>query len=144
MTRPSRRRLLPFLTLGLVALLAWPAAAAPVSYEVDKGHSALLFRIKHVDVAYTYGRFNDFSGSIVVDDGEGERHRTAGAFGGVAGQPPKVPGKDPAPPWYAGFHHGELGDRVGHRPPLPLPRGLPLVSPPYGARPSRGQFSWRS
>ena len=68
MTRPSRHRLLPFLTLALVALLAWPAAAAPVNYDVDKGHSALLFRIKHVDVAYTYGRFNDFSGSIVVDD----------------------------------------------------------------------------
>ena len=66
MHRP--RRLLPFLTLGLVALLAWPAAAAPASYDVDTGHSALLFRIKHVDVAYTYGRFNEFSGSIVVDD----------------------------------------------------------------------------
>ena len=68
MNHPVRRAFLPVLVFGLVALTAWPAAAAPESYEVDKGHSALLFRIKHVDVGYTYGRFNDFSGSLVVDD----------------------------------------------------------------------------
>ena len=68
MHHPVRRALLPVFVFGLVALMAWPAVAAPESYEVDKGHSALLFRIKHVDVGYTYGRFNDFSGSLVVDD----------------------------------------------------------------------------
>ena len=50
------------LALGPIAL------AAPVNYEVDRGHSALLFRIKHVDVGFTYGRFNDFSGKMVVDE----------------------------------------------------------------------------
>lgn len=68
MHHPVRRTLFPVLVFGLVALLAWPAAAAPERYDVDKGHSALLFRVKHVDVGYTYGRFNDFSGSFVVDD----------------------------------------------------------------------------
>ena len=68
MHHPLRRALLPVFVFGLVALMAWPAAAAPESYDVDKGHSALLFRIKHIDVGYTYGRFNDFSGSLVVDD----------------------------------------------------------------------------
>lgn len=68
MRHPIRLSLMPLLVFGLVALMAWPAAAAPETYEVDKGHSALLFRIKHVDVGYTYGRFNDFSGSLVVDD----------------------------------------------------------------------------
>ena len=69
MPHPVRRALIPALViLGLVVLMAWPATAAPVSYDVDKGHSALLFRIKHVDVGYTYGRFNDFSGLLVVDD----------------------------------------------------------------------------
>ena len=64
----ARRSLLSLLLVGLVALAAGPATAAPETYDVDTGHSALLFRIKHVDVGYTYGRFNEFSGSLVVDD----------------------------------------------------------------------------
>ena len=68
MPHPVRRVLVAALVILLVALMAWPASAAPESYDVDKGHSALLFRIKHVDVGYTYGRFNDFSGLLVVDD----------------------------------------------------------------------------
>jgi polyisoprenoid-binding protein YceI len=68
MPHPVRRVLVTALVILLVVLMAWPATAAPVSYDVDKGHSALLFRIKHVDVAYTYGRFNDFSGLFVVDE----------------------------------------------------------------------------
>ena len=68
MPHSVRRVLIAALVFVLVALMAWPAAAAPETYDVDKGHSALLFRIKHVDVGYTYGRFNDFSGLLVVDD----------------------------------------------------------------------------
>jgi len=68
MSRTVRRALLYALTLVLIALMAWPAAAAPASYEVDLAHSTLLFRIKHLDLGYVYGRFNDFSGSFVVDD----------------------------------------------------------------------------
>ena len=68
MKHPIRRPLFFGLAVALVALTAFPAAAAPEQYEVDPGHSALLFRIKHVDVGYTYGRFNEFSGSLVVDD----------------------------------------------------------------------------
>ena len=68
MNQAIRRPLFFVLAATLVALTAWPAAAAPESYEIDTGHSALLFRIKHVDVGYTYGRFNEFSGSLVVDD----------------------------------------------------------------------------
>jgi len=63
-----RSTLVPALVLALVGLMALPATAAPERYEVDKVHSSLMFRIKHVDVGYTYGRFNDFSGSLVVDD----------------------------------------------------------------------------
>jgi len=65
MHRHARRFLAPAL---LVALLAGSALAAPETYEVDKTHSTLLFRIKHLDVGYTYGWFRDFSGSLVVDD----------------------------------------------------------------------------
>ncbi len=46
-------------------------AAAPLaaeSFEVDGGHSSVLFRIKHMKVAYFYGRFNDVSGTILLDE----------------------------------------------------------------------------
>ena len=36
-------------------------------YEIDAVHSSVLFRAKHMGVAYNYGRFNDFSGNIAVD-----------------------------------------------------------------------------
>ena len=42
--------------------------AGPQNYVVDKGHSALLFKVKHLGVSYTHGRFNDFNGHFVVDD----------------------------------------------------------------------------
>jgi len=60
-----RRSLAVLLALLGVAPLA---VAAPTTYAVDEVHSALLFRIKHLNVAYTYGRFNDFAGTFVVDD----------------------------------------------------------------------------
>ena len=50
---------------------ASPSAAAPVeaaTYVIDPAHSSILFRIKHLDVAWNYGRFADFSGSIVLDE----------------------------------------------------------------------------
>ena len=59
-----------YVLLALVGALALGpvAAAAPVNYEVDTVHSSLIFRIKHLDVGFTYGRFNDFSGKMVVDE----------------------------------------------------------------------------
>lgn len=38
------------------------AEAATDVYKVDTGHSTLSFKIQHLGVAYTYGRFNDFTG----------------------------------------------------------------------------------
>lgn len=63
-------------TLGLAgfALLggAGPApapavAAAPEAFTVDNVHSSVIFRIKHNNVSYFYGRFNAFSGSFAID-----------------------------------------------------------------------------
>lgn len=53
------------LSLGF-ALAATPAHAAD-SYTVDPVHTAALFKVKHVGVSYTYGRFNDVSGTVVFD-----------------------------------------------------------------------------
>jgi polyisoprenoid-binding protein YceI len=64
MTRFRRLALLA----GALVLTAGLAQAAPTTYTVDAGHSGLLFRIKHLNIAYTYGRFDDFSGTLTVDD----------------------------------------------------------------------------
>lgn len=39
----------------------------PESYSVDKVHSSILFKVKHANAAYFFGRFIDFSGSITYD-----------------------------------------------------------------------------
>jgi polyisoprenoid-binding protein YceI len=68
-----------FLALGLVSSLglafAFAApraslptvAAAPETFAIDTVHSTILFRIQHMGVSWSYGRFNDFSGTVVVD-----------------------------------------------------------------------------
>lgn len=47
------------------ALAAQPSATTP--YPVDPVHSSVLFRIKHNNVSFFYGRFNDVSGSFFID-----------------------------------------------------------------------------
>ena len=49
--------------LGIVS----PALAAS-NYEVDPVHSAIMFKIKHADAGYIWGRFGTFTGSITVDE----------------------------------------------------------------------------
>jgi polyisoprenoid-binding protein YceI len=56
-----------FMTLGLLAVFSFPAAASE-TYEVDPVHSSAIFRIKHLGIAYVYGRFNDLSGTLKIDD----------------------------------------------------------------------------
>lgn len=54
--------------LALSAILALPTQASAATYEIDSGHSAVLFRIKHLNAAWQYGRFVQVSGSIVFDE----------------------------------------------------------------------------
>lgn len=55
-----------------VALSVWVGMAslamAAETYKVDPVHSSVLFRAKHFNTGYFYGRFNSVSGSVVVDD----------------------------------------------------------------------------
>jgi len=44
------------------------ASAAADTYDIDASHSAVIFRIQHMKAGYQYGRFNDFSGTIVFDE----------------------------------------------------------------------------
>ncbi|MBL8878433.1 MAG: YceI family protein [Phycisphaerales bacterium] len=51
-----------------VAVFAAAATVAADEYKVDAVHSSAIFRIKHMNVSYSYGRFNDISGTIKWDD----------------------------------------------------------------------------
>lgn len=42
--------------------------AASDTYEIDTEHSMIIFRAKHSGVSYNYGRFNEFSGTLAMDE----------------------------------------------------------------------------
>lgn len=61
------RHLIPAIALSLGFALSSTSAQAADTYTVDPVHTAALFKVKHVGVSYTYGRFNDVSGTVVFD-----------------------------------------------------------------------------
>jgi polyisoprenoid-binding protein YceI len=63
--RTSRIRLL-VCALALVAL-ATPAALAAETFAIDPVHSAVLFKVNHLGVSNFYGRFQDVTGTYVLD-----------------------------------------------------------------------------
>ena len=50
-----------------VLAVATASIQAQDTFNVDTAHSSLIFRVKHLNTSYAYGRFNDFSGSFVID-----------------------------------------------------------------------------
>lgn len=44
-------------------------SASAEDFKVDSGHSAVIFRVKHLGVSYCYGRFNEIGGSFSFDSG---------------------------------------------------------------------------
>jgi polyisoprenoid-binding protein YceI len=50
-----------------------PPSPASGTYAIDAGHSFILFKIKHLDTAWAFGRFNSFSGKVVFDDKSPEK-----------------------------------------------------------------------
>jgi polyisoprenoid-binding protein YceI len=59
--------IIPAIALSLGFAMAPTTAHAADTYTVDPVHTAALFKIKHVGVSYTYGRFNDVSGTVAFD-----------------------------------------------------------------------------
>ncbi|MCK6455436.1 MAG: YceI family protein [Phycisphaerae bacterium] len=50
-------------------LVGSPAAHAEAGeYSIDASHSAVLFKIRHLETSWFYGRFNHFSGKISFDE----------------------------------------------------------------------------
>src|SRR5437867_13114476 len=58
----SIRVLAGLLFIGLAA----PARAAD-DYAVDAMHSSVTFKVSHLGLSWTHGRFNDLSGSFTLD-----------------------------------------------------------------------------
>lgn len=58
-------------TLGLLAALLTPTttstARAADKYNIDPAHTATVFKVEHGGFSWTYGRFNDVSGSFTID-----------------------------------------------------------------------------
>lgn len=55
------------MTFLLPALLGFSSTAAAADARVDAVHSAVLFKAHHFSAGYTWGRFNDFSGTVSMD-----------------------------------------------------------------------------
>ena len=55
------------LALILSASFLNPASAAE-TYKLDPDHTSIIFRLKHLGVAYVYGRFGGPTGSFVFDE----------------------------------------------------------------------------
>ena len=43
------------------------------SYTLDNSHSSVIFRIKHLNISYTYGRFNEVAGTFALDEADGSK-----------------------------------------------------------------------
>ncbi len=60
-----------FAPLALLGALVWsPGSIAADTYNVDVAHSSAIFRIKHLEASWFYGRFNDIAGTFVFDDAD--------------------------------------------------------------------------
>jgi polyisoprenoid-binding protein YceI len=60
-----------FVQLAAVACVVAAAVdmrtAAAQTYNVDAVHSSVLFRVKHMNTSYSWGRFNQMSGTVTLD-----------------------------------------------------------------------------
>jgi len=55
--------------LGGLTVFDLPTAAGQ-TFRVDPVHSSMLFRVKHMNTSYIWGRFNECSGTVKLDDGD--------------------------------------------------------------------------
>jgi polyisoprenoid-binding protein YceI len=57
--------------LGFILVVAGIAVAPPVGaaddYTLDAAHAGVTFKISHLGLSWTYGRFKDLSGSFTID-----------------------------------------------------------------------------
>jgi polyisoprenoid-binding protein YceI len=73
MTMKRRHALITTFIIAMAVVTALPArsAVAQTAYEIDGVHSGVLFAAKHFGAAWTYGRFNEVSGTFSADPATG-------------------------------------------------------------------------
>jgi len=65
----SLKRFWAALVVGASLVFVGVVRAAD-QYKVDPVHSSVIFRIQHLGVSYLYGRFNDKSGTVTIDESD--------------------------------------------------------------------------
>jgi polyisoprenoid-binding protein YceI len=55
------------IVFGLLVIFSSLAYAAE-TYKLDPEHTSIVFRVKHLGIAYVYGRFNGPTGTFVFDE----------------------------------------------------------------------------
>ncbi len=60
---------------ALFAVMLSPAALAADTYEIDTVHSHAIYKIKHLDVGFQYGRFKEMKGMVMMDEKNPENSR---------------------------------------------------------------------
>ncbi len=68
-----KTKFLSLFVLISIAAISQLAGAAD-TYNLDTAHSMIIFRAKHMGVSYNYGRFNEFSGKITVDENDASKN----------------------------------------------------------------------
>lgn len=72
------KKIIIFSVMSLLFLFPLFAEAAD-TYEIDPVHSTMVFKIKHLNTAYFYGRFNEVKGSITADKDNPAKSRVSAA-----------------------------------------------------------------
>ncbi len=72
------RRLTVIFALG--ALVALTTAAAAATYDIDKSHSSVGFKVRHLGVSNVRGFFGDFAGAFEFDTADPGAWRTEAAI----------------------------------------------------------------
>lgn len=68
------------LAIGMALIPPSTPIAAPSAadaYDIDPGHSTVMFRAKHLGVSYSYGRFNEFAGQFTLDSAKPENSKVS-------------------------------------------------------------------
>ncbi len=56
-----------FAGLALTALAAISPSFAADTFKVDAVHSSVIYRVKHMNTSFSYGRFDQFEGAFTLD-----------------------------------------------------------------------------
>lgn len=64
--------------LALSLSLVGTAQAKPETWKVDKSHTEVSFKVKHLVISKVRGEFKDFTGTVVLDDANPKANKMIG------------------------------------------------------------------